>query len=230
MHNCKATQKKIADLVFAELQPNDSRQLLAELEGCHECELEYRALSQALRITRETIASVQPAGNFWPAHRARLRARIESIPELGVIDRDSREPVTDRLTIFVRGLATTSLRVPVPVAAVFVALFGASIIFAMQYRRPLHVESQPTMAPTVETTIVEVPIVKEKLVTRVVYIARNPRRDLTAKAQRRRVNDRGVPSASERARTLNAPMTLVGFTPADDVKLTIIKGSYHDEK
>jgi hypothetical protein len=228
MHNCKATQRKLIDLVFGEMQLSDRRQMLGELEACHVCQQEYRALSGTLRTARETMEAAQPDEEFWPGHHARMRARIEEMADAGAVALSSDARFTERLAAFARAFANASLRVPAPVAAALLVIFVASIIYAM-YRRPFRVESQSSPAPLVETRTVEVPVVREKLVTRVVYVPRNDRRDLNAKA-RVRGNDREVPERIERDRTLKTPMTLAGFAPAGDVKVTVIKGSYHDEK
>jgi hypothetical protein len=73
---------------------------------------------------------------------------------------------------------------------------------------------------------VEVPVVQEKTITRVVY-------------RHRRVHARGsnikgskvenIFARSQKPRT-DMPPSLVGFKPTDDVKLTVIKGGSANEK
>jgi hypothetical protein len=63
--------------------------------------------------------------------------------------------------------------------------------------------------------------VRERVVTRVVYRERDRR-------QPSRANINAIAARSnEPAET---PISLVGFKPTNEVKLTIIKGSYRDEK
>jgi hypothetical protein len=83
----------------------------------------------------------------------------------------------------------------------------------------------------VRTHTVEVPVIQEKIITRVVYVEKKGRRSASDANQSDRT---GVPAAPNTvAVTGSDPATalsLVGFKPTNEVKLTIIKGSYKDEK
>ena len=78
----------------------------------------------------------------------------------------------------------------------------------------------------VEVKTVHVPVVQEKVVRQVIYRDRKRPKQLpfdyanlnTATATAKRVTDSG------------AKLNLVGFKPADQVKMTIIKGNDQDEK
>jgi hypothetical protein len=78
-----------------------------------------------------------------------------------------------------------------------------------------------TVPPIFVTKTVEVPVIHEKTVTQVVYRGRDRREVASRKASA----DLMVQRQNERA-----PVSLSGFTPTNEVKLTIIKGSYQDEK
>ena len=80
--------------------------------------------------------------------------------------------------------------------------------------------------PIIVTNPVAVPVphetTREKIVTRVVYRDRVRRQPLSATRNEIAVQ-RNEPAAA-------TPISLVGFKPTNEVKLTIIKGSGHDEK
>jgi hypothetical protein len=74
-----------------------------------------------------------------------------------------------------------------------------------------------------------VPVVREKIVTRTVYVTRNENGPARHKAQATRAalarHDAGgapVPQAT--------PNALAGFQPAGEVKLRVIKGSFTHER
>ena len=212
MHDCKTTRERLNELAVS----GEDTQSLAELRHCEACREEYESLRSTLRLADQALRSA-PAEDFWPGYHARLRQRLESVsqehaPTMAV------EP-SGALT-WLRSLVTGSVRVPVPIAAVLLLAFVATILFAVKSRR-----ARATVLPgetTVVTETVEVPVIHEKTVTRLVYRNRdrregNERRGAEALAQRQ--NETG-----------RAPVSLSGFTPTNEVKLTIIKGSYRDEK
>jgi hypothetical protein len=119
--------------------------------------------------------------------------------------------------------------VPVPVAAILMILFGLSIVFAMHSRRQPITESLAG-TPSVVTKTIEVPVIQERTVTRVVYRDRSRRTisDLARIEKTARTESKGT--GQKNGPVANTPISLVGFKPTSDPKLTIIKGSYRDEK
>lgn len=221
MHNCKATRRGIVDLVFDEARAGDKERLIAEMRVCAECRQEFRALRDVLHVTHAAIDSTQPSESFWLGYHGRLRRRLDA-------DSSLSPRISTSVSELIRRLSGASFRVPVPVAAALIMLFILSIFFAMLRRGRMHEASNPL--PVVQTRTVEVPVTREKLVTRIVYVERNQRRVAGVNLRRQETNDRVVPSAFEKVRVFKVPASLAGFTPTDEVKVTIIKGSYHDEK
>jgi len=212
MHDCKTTRERLNELAVSD----EDTQLLAELRHCEACREEYESLRSTLRLADQALRSA-PAEDFWPGYHARLRQRLESVsqehaPTVAV------EP-SGALT-WLRSLVTGSVRVPVPIAAVLLLAFVATILFAVK-SRPEHATVLPGET-TVVTERVEVPVFHEKTVTRLVYRNRD----------RREGNERrGAETLAQRQNeTGRVPVSLSGFTPTNEVKLTIIKGSYRDEK
>jgi hypothetical protein len=131
-----------------------------------------------------------------------------------------------------RAIATT-WRIPAPVAVAAALLFACVSVFALVQPAPLAVESPARVDLPAEVRTVEVPVVRERIVTRTVYVARGEgsRTDRAARvvrsegarnAERARVN--------EGAKSPAGADTLAGFRPASDAKLRVIKGSYANEK
>lgn len=147
-------------------------------------------------------------------------------------------PSTARLSSYAarlrRALATT-WRVPAPAAVAAALLFACVSVFALAHQapEPVAVESPALVDLPVEIRTVEVPVVREKIVTRTVYVARGEgsRADRSTRAvrieearnaERVRVNgDAKSPAGAD---------TLAGFRPASDAKLRVIKGSYANDK
>jgi hypothetical protein len=228
MHNCKAIRKRLVEEALNQTPSDQSGPLLAELERCPSCHDEFASLRNVLREANQAIESTLPAENFWSGYHARLRQSLERDSSLS--SRPSSE--TGALVLLrslLQRLATASVSVPVPVAAVLIILFGLSIVFATNSRRQSVVEpfSSP---PSVVTKTVEVPVIQERTVTRVVYRDRN-RRSISDIAQIEK-SPRSATKVTNRLNepVANTPISLVGFKPTSDPKFTIIKGSYRDEK
>jgi hypothetical protein len=220
MHNCKATRETLIALA---LNPSDQTQSLpAQLETCATCREEYAALRSALRVADQARQSALPGESFWPGYHARLRQHLEtrSQPAVPAPAVETRTDLPARL----RNLFMTSIRVPVPLAAAAAALLiflGGSLVFALNSRRSIS-----AAPPIIVTKTVEVPVpqktIRDKVVTRVVYRDRNRRESPSAKVNA--IAGRQTRPAAE------TPISLVGFKPTNEVNLTVIKGSYRDDK
>ena len=96
----------------------------------------------------------------------------------------------------------------------------------MMHSRPSSGTRPILTPPSVITQTIEVPVIQEKLVTRVVYrkVQAPPRELIARERMARRATDyrQSEPPLTDRS--------LEGFKPANEAKLTIIKGSYRDEK
>jgi hypothetical protein len=219
MHNCKANREALIALA---LNPSSQTQSLpAELETCATCREEYAALRNALRVAGQAKQSALPAESFWPGYHARLRQQLETGSRSGVPSYAfEKHPLRTRLG----NLFTSSVRVPVPLAAALLLFLGVSIVVALNSRRPIDASSSNT-PPIVLTKTVEVPApeekIRERVVTRIVYRERDRRQSPGAQANA---------IAVRRNEPAETPISLVGFKPTNEAKLTIIKGSYRDEK
>lgn len=217
MHNCKARRNDLIDLA---LKPTGKGQLPAEIEQCPACREEFASLRNALRSTEMAMSLAEPVENFWPGYHERLRARLETNNQPSHY---SAPAAPMGFGLWLRKLATASVPVPVPLAIALFVFAGFSIFFLVHAR---HSSSAPALTPpSVLTRTIEVPVVQEKLVTRVVYRnVRQTRRDPPASDSSIETvdNQQSEPPATIRS--------LEGFKPAHEAKLTIIKGSYQDEK
>ena len=209
MHDCKATRERLSELVGS----CEDAQLLKELRQCEACNGEYAALRNTLRLADQAVLAAAPADDFWPAYHARLRQSLERVSKL-----DAPPGPAERSDVLASLLAffTASVRVPFPIAAILLLAFGATIVFALRSGR-----SPVTMPPIIVTKTVEVPVIHEKTVTQVVYRDRD-----RPEVASRKAND-NLMVKRQNETTL---VSLSGFTPTNEVKVTIIKGSYQDEK
>jgi anti-sigma factor RsiW len=227
MHNCRLTKNRLLDLTLAELAPAEAEQLLEAVDGCSACQDEYATLRNTLRISAQGLRSALPTEDFWAGYHSRLGARLMN-------DLSAVNPVPLRLRARVWGelrkLATTSVRVPFPAALAMMMLL-VIFLFAMRSRGQANLTSSTPRA-SVETRTVQVPIIRERVVTRVVYLQKKGRRSRgTAEQQDRAdVNARHSIARAGSNNSGKPAMSLLGFKPTDQLQLTIIKGSYRDEK
>jgi len=214
MHNCKSTKT-----ILIELAAGDANQLSGELENCAACREEFASLRNAFRAADTAIDLAQPAEAFWRGYHARMRDRLQNSPPTS-----GWLPPRFSMLLWFRQVLTTSIRVPVPAALAFVVLLVFSIFFAIQTRRASGAGSILTQPPIVTKTV-EVPVVRDRIVTRVVYRSiQRPSRDLSARDLARARDYRQTEPAAVTAQGLE------GFKPANEAKVTIINGSYHDDK
>jgi hypothetical protein len=217
MHNCKATRETL--IARALNQPDQAQSLPADLERCDTCREEFASWRSALRVADHASQSALPGTHFWHGYRARLRQHLETASQSAV-----PAPVVETgtsLRLRLRDLLVTSIRVPVPLAVALLICFGGSLVFALNSRR-----SNSAAPPIIVTRTVEVPLsqetIRDRTVTRVVYRERNRRLSQSVKAN--------ATAARQTRPAAEIPISLVGFKPTSEVNLTVIKGSYRDDK
>jgi hypothetical protein len=200
MHNCRETKERLTELAL------DEAMLPAELGQCDECRTEFEALNATLRVTARLRETVAPSEDYWIDYHARLRERIFHAKA----QRSKEEfaplfaPLRLCLNLLLRFLKF-SVPVPVPLAIAGIILLGV-----------IATRKSPAPNPVVVHVPVEVPVVQEKTITQVVYRDRRP----TSKPSKR---------ASLAPTAENTFANLAGFKPADEVKLTVIKGGISNE-
>ncbi|HEV7684102.1 MAG TPA: hypothetical protein VGO68_18365, partial [Pyrinomonadaceae bacterium] len=186
------------------------------------CQAEYAALRSALHVSNQALRSTLPADDFWPVYHSRLQAKLFA-SETQRIEKVAPLPLSSQAWWALKTIFTTSVRVPVSAALGLILLFGASVFLV---RARTQVDAGPT-APValVETRTIEVPVIQEKVVTRVVYVEK--------KSDRSKGGVNGLDRQEYRAgsdSTAKTAMSLAGFKPTEEVKLTVIKGSDKDQK
>jgi len=235
MHNCKETRELFTELLLDGIDFRSDQAISAELSRCSECRAEFETLSATLRMTSRVSELATPAEDYWPAYHAKLRQRLV----------DAQTPTTSRAqaqrhkeklgplfeplrpgagnSLFVRFLKTT-LPVPLPLGIALVVAAALLIPLAIRATRV-----QPSNTTTIVRVPVEVPVVQEKIVTRVVYRDRQPVVRTTKRATDAARAETTF-AKSQRTRTEAMPTSLIGFKPSDEVKLTVIKGGVPNEK
>jgi len=207
MHNCTETKERLIELVL------DGRST-AELNACAECRAEFQALNMTLRMTSRLSETAAPAESYWSGYHARLRRKLATAPNPSHAETQRRKEKLGPLFETMRLCVRTTVRVPLPLAAAVIITCLALGVFAI--RRAEKPVAQP---PLLVRVPVEVPVVQEKVVTRVVYRDRRS----SSKNPRRAIND--APTESTFAKS-----GLNGFKPTDEIKLTVIKGGTPYEK
>jgi len=168
---------------------------------------------EILRLTKRVSETATPDEGYWGGYHARLREKLShaTAQRRNEITGASVAPLRRCVRILL-------LPIPVPLAVAMIIVGVMVSVFAMRTTR------QPS-PPNPTVVHVAVPVVQEKIVTRVVY------RDRYLSSQRPR-RDSQVESTfarSQKPRTDDIP-SLIGFKPTEDVKLTVIKGGFPDEK
>jgi hypothetical protein len=233
MHDCRTMESKLVDLVFGELDAEETSRLLAEVEACDGCLDEYCSMTGALLVFDKAVEASTPDESYWPRHQAMLHQRLEQITPRP--SRPGRDPLWKRIF-------AARLPVPVPIAAALViALLVSSALALRQSAKEATKETTTAAAqPPVERQsppeVIEVPVYREKVVTRVVYVEKKARGK--AEAGRKAPTTQRNDDATLTARRAEAESVqggffthanLTDFQPADDMKIRVIKRSNPDE-
>ena len=214
MHNCREIKERFTELI---LDGRSDEHLSAELNKCAECRDEFDALNATLRMTKRTSETAIPAESYWTGYHATLREKLSHAQV-----RRRKENTGASFAPLRLGVRTLLRPVPVPlgIAAILLCLLG--LLAFRSTRQPV------TPEPVVVQVPVQVPLVQEKIVTRVVYRDRYlPSRASTRSGQDSRAENTFARSQKPRAEDIPS---LTGFKPAEDVKLTVIKGGSPNEK
>ena len=212
MHNCKDSKEALMEAALQCRLPIPDK-----FVDCPRCREEFDSLRGAMQMTDVALQLVQPRENFWVGYEARLRRRLANDEQPA-----SRSRLRTSVSLL-RGLATASVPVPAPLALAVLGLVVFSIFFLLPSRTIFNA-TPVTSQPMIVNRRIEVPLIQEKLVTRVVY------RDRPAAKQTARAPLRGESAmvATRRGQT-PATQSLDGFAPVREARLTVIKGS-QDEK
>jgi hypothetical protein len=142
---------------------------------------------------------------------------------------------------FWRRAFAAELRVPLPVAAcaVFALLLSLFALGTRALTRPAPIESKPEASSALK--VVEVPVVRERVVTRTVYVEKKERgagRGVLGRTNAREAvaSEAGAQEKPLRAATQATPagyftrVDMADYQPADEVKIRIVKRGRADEK
>jgi hypothetical protein len=184
----------------------------SELMECEACRAEIESLREVLQVTNRGIEAASPAPEKWAKYSDSLKQKLAQVSPAGV----SQVRITH--DSWLKRFLHASIRIPVPAGVALLLLFTVSVGMMLQR------SSRPTVVEKVSTVQVpvEVPVIQERVVTRVVY-----RQSNYQSASRRALPRPDNPTV---ARSQSTPVSLSEFKPLDEVKLTIIKGGSPDEK
>jgi hypothetical protein len=227
MHDCRTMESRLVDLVFGELEAEEKPHLLAELEACDDCLNDYRSMTGTLLIFDQAVEASTPDERYWPEHQAMLRQRLEQIAPTVIAPK--REPLWKRIF-------AARLPVPVPVAATLVLALLVSSVMAL---RPSTKEAITTTTPQVvkqaQPKVIEVPVVQEKIVTRIVYVEKKTRERNEARRPNTTIQRNNPTLTARRAEEESVQggffthANLTDFQPADEMRIRVIKRSNPDE-
>src|SRR2546423_8581102 len=75
-HDCQATNERLIDLLFGEVEGGPKGALLEEVVRCEACASQYRTMAETLRVFDEAAEATLPTDDFWPGYEERLRRRM----------------------------------------------------------------------------------------------------------------------------------------------------------
>jgi hypothetical protein len=219
MHSCRRSPEKILDLVFNELDPVERERLKDQLQGCPVCLTTLEEYSETLAAFDTSAWAGAPGEAYWSSFESTLERTIKSAGEKQLKKR-----------ISLSRLLTARVAVPLPLAAGIAIMICAGIAFLTYSRgRERIVEvAVPGPVQPAEIKYVEVPVVKEKVVTRTVYV---PQAGDSGVASPKKFDKSQLatfasidPDEKEEAGAITRA-NLEGFLPAEDMKLRIIRRS-----
>lgn len=238
MHNCREIRERFTDLLLDGVDCRSDETISLDLSRCAECRTEFESLSATLRMTNRASEMAIPSEAYWSGYHLKLRHRLVDTQNEATTSRAKTQRRKEKLgplfeplrpgagTSFLTRFLKTSVPVPLPLAIALVVTAALLLPFAIRAARK---DVQPTNTTSIVRVPVEVPVVQEKIVTRVVYRNR-PSVVRATKLPGDRSRTESTFARSERPRTETIPASLNGFKPTDEVKLTVIKGGVPNEK
>ncbi|HYO92768.1 MAG TPA: hypothetical protein VEQ40_14090 [Pyrinomonadaceae bacterium] len=229
MHNCRRTESQLVDLLFDDLDAEHKLRLLTEIENCASCMGQYLSFSETLLVFDRTAQAPLPPESYWPLYNAALRNRLQAPAQTPSAEKVLSVP-------FWKRLLTMKLPIPAPIAAALI--IGLIISSALALKpAPTAPVVAPSMPPIENVRIVEVPVVKEKIVTRTIYVERKHAAERRTRppslvaARTTEPNDSAIAdSKHEDEPGFFTRANLKGFQPADDMKLRVIKRNNTNDK
>jgi len=218
MHNCKATRERIHELALDGTNGAIAKDLTAELRECQACDREFNAVLETMRLVTRGLNMAAPAESYWPGYHARLEEKLRSAE----VTREHKNVATRIGRLF-----PSFIMVRTPVAAAVLILLALSLVALAWTARPPGARPSETVSsqpPSVVHVPVAGPVIREKIVTRVVYRPRN-----TVVRNGKQTPDAGVSDRSVVKNQATTPPSLTGFKPTNEIKLTVIKGGLRDE-
>ncbi|MEA2174225.1 MAG: hypothetical protein QOD00_1817, partial [Blastocatellia bacterium] len=107
MHDCRTAQERLIDLVFKELDDEQSLRLLKEVEACPECQEQHRSMSLTLFAFDQATSSMLPPENFWSDYHEKLERRLDT-----VVAAKTGTPQPSNAVPLWKRFINTSIRVP----------------------------------------------------------------------------------------------------------------------
>lgn len=148
MHNCQKIEERLIDLVFNELNEDQRRQTLAEVESCDHCRAEYQAMTTTLSVVDQASKAMMPDEQYWNGYESRLRAKLAA---------DEQPALWQRL------IGTFSAWMTQPVWAGAVALLlCAALLLWLVLAKTTHTVNPPELANKKPQTITPDNSPKEK--------------------------------------------------------------------
>ena len=196
MHDCKETKERLTELLLDGADCRSDEVLSAELRGCADCRNEFEFINATLRITSRSRELSAPAEDYWPSYHAKLRQKLLNV---NAVTKSHGPSLFERFLRF-------SIPVPAPVALALIVACAIFVPVAIRAARKQPAQTPSVVQVPVEVRV-EVPVIQEKVVTRVVY------------------RDRQTAKPGTNA-TPKVESTFAKFKPSDEVKLTVIKGGY----
>jgi hypothetical protein len=229
MHNCRETRERIAEFALDGVDVR-SDEVAATLDQCSECHAEFVSLSATLRMTTRLRDTAAPAESYWTGYHALLRKRLlsagEEPPAKAQRRKDELGPLFASFVPLRLCVKALLFRVQVPLVAAALVVCSLIALFAFVATRRPTVQAQ---APVIVHVPVEVPVVTEKIVAKIVYRDRRSR----SRSAKRTGNGPTADSTlarSQKPQIETVPVSLTGFKPNDEIKLTVIKGGSPNEK
>ncbi|MDT7604554.1 MAG: hypothetical protein QOF61_2551 [Acidobacteriota bacterium] len=233
---CRAERRALTETLRAYERANDAARPTEDFWTAYHARLAARLHAAEIEHdssqSSQSLPSSQRHAAPSPEHFSASPERLASSPARLSSSTARFSSAPARLPFFASrlgGALTMSWRVPAPAAIAAVLLIMCLSAYALlrPAPAPLAITSPAVRldAPAPQVLRVEVPVVRQRVVTRTIYVPRTEalpsERIARGEAERVREGGNGVAPAAS---------TLVGFRPAEDVRLRVIKGNYANEK
>jgi hypothetical protein len=169
--------KILRAMIDGELEKSESLAAQNHLPTCEYCRCRLNRMVELVESVKMRFSPLEPLNGEQPTDARLALNRFKASHKLSGEERYNLTWRARSVLAGVGRILTASISIPVPIAAAFVILFAAFLYIASRTQEPLIIASARAEYLPEPPRIVEIPVIREKVITQTVYIEEREHKD-----------------------------------------------------